>query len=325
MRRNPSPRTERAGGADPLEGLGVALVFRIVLRATIRNGYGILDAMADKTGGNHGNPVTHFGKQVRKERVARGWTLQDLAQHSGIAAPYLSRIENGHRPPTENVATAMDAVFPERHGWFLEYYDESKSWAPAGFRDWHEYEDRSTTLRIWAPSVIHGLVQTESYARALLSTMPGATEQLISARLADRLARQQRVIRRDDPPAVWLIVDEPALGRLVGSPEVMAEQMEYLLELAHQPHVTLQVMPLVGHPATASELIVSDGAAYAESLVGGYVVTDEVGVGTLFRLFATINSECYRASESLAMIGRKRGSWATGARAHTAEPTAGHA
>ena len=83
---------------------------------------------------------------------------------------HVSRIENGKRPPTENVATACDAVFPERRGWFTEYYEESRHWAevPASFRSWPEYEDKAAALRDWSPSIVTGLLQAEDYARALI-------------------------------------------------------------------------------------------------------------------------------------------------------------
>jgi transcriptional regulator with XRE-family HTH domain len=58
---------------------------------------------------------------MRKERLARGWSLAEFAQRTGINAGHLSRIENGKRPPTENVAAACDVAFPERKGWFTEY------------------------------------------------------------------------------------------------------------------------------------------------------------------------------------------------------------
>jgi hypothetical protein len=59
----------------------------------------------------------------------------------------------------------MDAAFPERQGWFLEYYDESRSWAAPGFRDWAEYENKAVRLHAWSPGQVHGLLQTEGYAR----------------------------------------------------------------------------------------------------------------------------------------------------------------
>lgn len=82
----------------------------------------------------------------------------------------------------------------------------------------------------------------------------------------------------------------------------MAEQMEHLAELATLPHVTLQVLPLVGHSANNSNLIVADDAAYIEHLVGGYVYTDAETFTELERIFVTIQAESYRASESVALF-----------------------
>jgi transcriptional regulator with XRE-family HTH domain len=70
---------------------------------------------------NGGNPATHFGKQMRKERLAHGWSLREFSARTGINFGNASRIENGHRPPNEKVALACDRVFPERRGWFSEY------------------------------------------------------------------------------------------------------------------------------------------------------------------------------------------------------------
>jgi transcriptional regulator with XRE-family HTH domain len=86
-------------------------------------------------GNRSGNPATHFGRQMKKERLARGWTLRELSARTGIAFGHLSRIENGHRPPTGAIADVMDRVFPERKGWFREYYEDSKSSIPPGLLD----------------------------------------------------------------------------------------------------------------------------------------------------------------------------------------------
>ena len=277
------------------------------------------------SGNNGGNPVTHFGRQVRKERLARGWSLQELSQRTGIAAAHLSRIENGRRPPTENVATVMDAAFPERRGWFLEFYDESRSWAPAGFRDWPEYEDRAARLHVWSPSVLHGLLQAEGYARALLGTLPGASAEVVEGRLRSRMERQRRVLLHDDPPEAWFIVDEHSLYRHVGSPEVMAGQMRHLAEVAALPGVTVQVLPAVAHPATQSGFLIAGEAAYAEHVAGGFVYTDEETVSSLLRLFDMLRGESYRVSESLRMIERLGETSWTGESPPIAGPTAGTA
>jgi transcriptional regulator with XRE-family HTH domain len=271
--------------------------------------------------GTAANPVSHFGKQLKKERLAHGWSLPELSRRTGIDAGHLSRLENGKRPPTEAIALACDDVFPERRGWFGEYYEDSRTWAPPGFRSWAEYEDRAARLSVWSPGVLHGLLQTEAYARALLETSPGVSDEVVEARLASRMSRQRRVLMRDDPPSACWIIDHAALYRCVGSPEVMAAQMGHLLEAARFANLTMQVLPAIAHPATQSGFMIADGAAYAEHVAGGYVFTDQETATSIERLFDTLRGECYRVSESLAIIGKAGDLW-TGASRATAEPMA---
>jgi Domain of unknown function (DUF5753)/Helix-turn-helix domain len=280
--------------------------------------------MPGKNGGANGNPVSHFGKQVRKERLARGWSLDELAGRTGIAAGHWSRIENGRRPPTENIALACDRAFPERRGWFREFYDESRTWAPAGFRDWPEYENKAGSLREWSPGIITGMLQTRDYARSLLETYPGVSAEVVAARLANRMTRQQRVLFRDEPPSAYYIIDHAALYRMVGSPEVMAGQMTHLADVASLPNVTMQVLPAVAHPATQSGILIADDAAYTEHVIGGLVFTDPETVTSLAIMFDSLRTECYRASESAAIIRRAGAVW-TGEQAATQAPTAGTA
>jgi hypothetical protein len=268
----------------------------------------------------------HFGRQVRKERLARGWDLDTLSRRTKINAGHLSRIERGVRPPTEALAKVMDAVFPERKGWFREYWEDSREWAPPGFRNWPEYEDKAVSLRAWMPGIMHGLLQTEAYARAILETSPDAAEEVTRVRLAVRMDRQRRVLGRNDPPQAMFIVDQLSLYREVGGPEVMAGQLHHLASVAARPNVAIQVHPAVAHPAGASEFILTDTAGYAEHVLGGGVYTDEQSISTLARLFDTLRGECYRVSESLALI-REVGEylWTTGERAASQAPTADRA
>ena len=92
----------------------------------------------------------------------------------------------------------------------------------------------------------------------------------------------------------------------------MAAQMRHLAMMAAMPNVTVQILPCVAHPAGASGFIVTDSAAYAEHVAGGYVFTDEETVSSLLRLFNSIHSESYRASESLRMIEGMAEAWTGG-------------
>jgi hypothetical protein len=72
-------------------------------------------------------------------------------------------------------------------------------------------------MRIWQPSSLSGLLQTEAFAFAVLQTFPGATAPQIDERVAARMARQA-ILTRDDPapPVAWFLVDEAALRRCIG-------------------------------------------------------------------------------------------------------------
>jgi hypothetical protein len=256
---------------------------------------------------------------MKKERTARGWTLREFSARTGINFSHLGRIENGFRPPTEKVAMACDRVFPERKGYFMELYAEMRTWAPPGFRDWTEHEDKTGTLRDWSPSVVTGLLQTSSYARAILETSLGVTEEIVATRLASRMERQRKLFTREI--RAWFVIDEPSLRRLAGSSAVMAGQMDRLLEVAAMPNITLQVLPPVVHPAGASGFVITDTAAYAEHVIGGFVYTEPEKVTAIDLLFDTLRAECYRASESAAVIREVRDSWATGESQLTPMPT----
>ena len=214
----------------------------------------------------------------------------------------------------------MDEVFPKREGWFSEYYEESKSWMPPGFRDWGEYEYRARELTIWVPNVPDGVAQTADYARAVLSIHPGVTGDVIEARLRNRLERQQQLLRNDGPTIV-LLVDQVALYRATGSAQIMAAQCQRLIEVAALETVTLQIVPAVAHPLATAVAVVSNEAAYTENAMGGSVYTSEESVTRMRRLIGTVRAEAAKASESLAMIQEADRRW-SGVKARTAATAA---
>jgi transcriptional regulator with XRE-family HTH domain len=273
------------------------------------------------------NPVRYFGQQVRRARRAAGWTLTEFGQRIGYDPGQISRIENGKRPPTELFAQMCDRAFPGRDGWFGEFYGESRTWiaTPPWFRSWVEHEQQAATLRIWQLGVLSGLLQTEQYARAILAVEPGVTEEQVSERLAARLARQA-ILARDDPPAAWFLVDEAALRRCVGSPEVMAAQLTHLGGVARLPNVTIQVVPSIAHAGLLGGFAVAERAAYVETAVAGQVFEDADIIAGLVTRFDTLRNEAFRGSESLALIERMCEQWtASGAKAAIRAPTAGNA
>lgn len=269
----------------------------------------------DDNHGNQANRVTgHFGREMRKDRIARGWDLRELSRRTKIDFGHLSKIENGKRPPTVRVATAMDLVFSERRGWYVTWVEDMRRAPeiPATFKDWADFEDRCRALRCWTPGLVNGLAQTREYAEAVIATETGLDDRAKRQRLDDRMARQRRILGRARPPLVTLLVDLASLYRLVGTNEVMSAEMRHLVELAALPGVVLQVAPEVGHASMVSEYLIADDAVWSESTYSGGTFTDDQTVADAALRFATLQSECYRAGESLALLEEMERAWTGG-------------
>jgi hypothetical protein len=182
-------------------------------------------------------------------------------------------------------------------------------------------ESLPVTLSVDGEAAASGLVQAEDYAAALIATSPGLSDDAAAARLKARMGRQRRVLGREKPPRVTLLVDESALYRLVGTADVMAAQLRRLLEVAAMPSVVMQVMPEVAHASVASGYLIADDAVWCENVITAGTYTDPETVGAMTLRFDTLRAECYRASESLALIGRLESQWTTGVHRPTRQVT----
>ena len=142
------------------------------------------------------------------------------------------------------LALARQAGTP---GWWHSYDDILPAW----FRTAVGLEEAATLIRAYEPQVIPGLLQTQGYIRAITAaSFPAATDDFSERAVALRLARQQ-LLHRPDPPGYWVVLDETALRRPIGSRHVMRDQIEHLIAAAQQPGITIQVIPFSAgwHPA----------------------------------------------------------------------------
>jgi len=122
------------------------------------------------------------------------------------------------------------------------------------FQEWADIEAQATVLRWYEPLVVPGLLQTEDYARAIITSgHPDRATPDDERRLAVRMRRQQTLGRRD-APTVWAILDESVLHRPIGGPSALVAQVEHLLELSSLPNVVVQVLPfgLSGYAAEST-------------------------------------------------------------------------
>jgi hypothetical protein len=133
------------------------------------------------------------------------------------------------------------------------------------------------------------------------------------------MERQRRLFARD--VLALFIIDELSLYRLTGTREVMGGQTRHLSEIAAMPNVTMQVLPAIANPGATSGFVIADEAAYTEHIAGGLVYPTGETVSALMRIFDTLRGECYRVSESAALLERLADQW-TGGSLPTAGPTA---
>ncbi|MGW4466456.1 helix-turn-helix domain-containing protein [Micromonospora sp. NBC_01796] len=205
-----------------------------------------------------------LGAQLRRLREANGVTREAAGWEIRASESKISRMELGRVGFKERdvadlltlygvhddgeravlLGLARDANEP---GWWHRYGDILPQW----FQSYLGLEAASSLIRTYEVQFIPGLLQSRDYARAvvLLGHRAAASEE-VERRVNLRMARQQ-LLTRPDAPQLWAVVDEAALRRPIGGPEVMWGQINALIEATKLPNVRLQVMPFAsgGHAA----------------------------------------------------------------------------
>jgi transcriptional regulator with XRE-family HTH domain len=211
------------------------------------------------------------GIELHRFREAAGITPEQAAYEIRASRSKISRMENGlvrfkERDVTDLltlygitdemtrsrlVTLARQANTP---GWWSKYGDIMADW----FEAYLGLEMAATVIRTFELQFVHGLFQTEDYARAVtLLGHTAAPDNEIDRRVSLRLKRQD-LLAGPNPPQVWSVLDEGALRRPVGGPKVMRAQLNHLTEMARLRHVTIQVVPFDrgGHAAAGGSFTV---------------------------------------------------------------------
>jgi transcriptional regulator with XRE-family HTH domain len=134
---------------------------------------------------------------------------------------------------------AQDAA---RRGWWEEYADS----LTADYQQFIGLEHEASSISLWHIEVVAGLLQTEAYARHVISSYnqveplaPGLIERMVRVRM-----RRQQVLEPEHGLQLWVVLDESVLKRRIGTGLVMREQLQRLVQDADRPNVTLQILPL---------------------------------------------------------------------------------
>jgi transcriptional regulator with XRE-family HTH domain len=207
-----------------------------------------------------------LGAQLRRLRERQGITREEAGYAIRASGSKMSRLELGRvgfkerdvtdlltlygvtddRDRETLLALAQDANTP---GWWHRYGDVLPGW----FETYVGLEEAAALIRTYEVQFIPGLLQTEEYARAVISLGNSAAPSTeIEQRVRLRITRQ-KLLTRGDGPRLWAVVDEAALRRPIGGREVMRGQLQRLIEATKLPGVILQVLPfrVGGHTAEA--------------------------------------------------------------------------
>lgn len=212
-----------------------------------------------------------LSKALRERRKAAGLTATEAAKRLEWDPAKVARMERNQwkLPDVHDIRLMLDlygvtdeiereglitlARQSRQRGWWADYSDVFRSSLP-------DFEIEATVIRTYEALLVPGLFQTPAYTAAVMRGGDVLDEAGIQRRVQARRARQE-ILERDNPPALVAVIDEAALLRMVGGPEVMHEQIRHLLELAARENITIQVLPLsVGsHPAmTGGAFVILD-------------------------------------------------------------------
>jgi transcriptional regulator with XRE-family HTH domain len=194
--------------------------------------------------------------ELRRAREARHLTQREVAEAMDWSLSKLIRIETGQVSIGTNDLKALLAYYgitddvrlnelidtaraSRQRSWWNSYRDV----APPEYLALIGFESSAEYIRTFEPILVPGLLQTQDYAHTVTSVLElGKTSRDISRLVKLRLERQDRVLRNDNTRMIF-ILDQAVIRRVVGSPQIMREQLDHLLMLDKQPNVTVLVMP----------------------------------------------------------------------------------
>ncbi|MEV0124100.1 helix-turn-helix transcriptional regulator [Streptomyces sp. NPDC050703] len=253
--------------------------------------------------------VEMVGQQLRLRREVAGLRVAEFAELIGYGEDLVRKIERGARIPRPEYLDKVDEVVGA--GGFVSALKKPMREAryPKRVRELAKLEERAVELGMYSNHNIHGLLQTEEYARALFRTRrPAYSDQALERLVAARMARRS-VFECSPVPEFSFVQEEVTLRRPIGGTMVLRRQLERLLEVTELRNVEVQVMPTSSgeHPGTGGRIQVlkfGDGTAMGrtDDEFGGRPVSDPRQLRILELRYGIIRAQALAPRESRAFI-----------------------
>jgi transcriptional regulator with XRE-family HTH domain len=272
-----------------------------------------------------------LGRELRRLREARGWTLSEAVEVLGNQATKLSRLENGQssvRPLDVRILCEALGATAEETAWAVEtakHCNQRGRWG--GYRSiWGKHfrmavdlEQDATVINVYQTELIPGLLQTEDYIRVVFAAMSKQySSETVEMGIKARLERQQ-VLTRPDLPQVDFVMSESAVARQVGDDSVMRDQLDHIIEVAKRPNVHVRVLPFKARTFTPEVVfsfqmfrIQSPGKArplevvYDEDYEDGRYRDDDESINTYGNLWQRLVGAALSPAESIELLRDRR-------------------
>ena len=261
-------------------------------------------------------PVTfraNFIEELRARRKQMGLLQREFAEKAHVSLSSVKKYEEGKKRPERKFAIWCDDFYG-CPGTFERLYDGMVAESyPSWFGPRVLFEDEATCVHEWEMRGIPGLLQTRSYASAVIrACRPYDTEDELERDAAARIERQN-ILMREDPPKLWVVLGEGVLRQAVGGIRVMREQLGHLLSLAETQRIVLQVLPFavsdapgVDGPAALFEFDESPTVAYLEGWGSGRVIKDPKEVAAIATALSMIKGCALSPIDSAQLMTRIR-------------------
>ncbi|MDX2390211.1 helix-turn-helix transcriptional regulator [Streptomyces sp. DK15] len=264
---------------------------------------------ADQSSGGPSNAAEFFGNEARELREALGFSQDGWAEEIKYSQPQISKVESGSVLASAAYADALDKAAKTPGVYARLRARLSKRGHPEWFEPYIDLERSASGVTDYSCTFLMGLLQTDDYAASVMrAAFPRETEEQIRGRVDLRVQRQ-RVLERETPPLLWVIVHEAVLRASVGGAEVMRAQLEYLTTRMQSPHVTVQVLPFKAGaapshlPFTLLSLDDKPHAVYTETPTHGGQVDDAASVvAGAVAMFDRLRMAAMSEDESLDLI-----------------------
>ncbi|MGW2643631.1 helix-turn-helix domain-containing protein [Streptomyces sp. NPDC001393] len=185
------------------------------------------------------SPLDYYGFELRRYREGAGLTQRQFGDVINYTGSMVGQVETARKLPTLDFSQRSDAALCT--GGLLTRLHPlvMRSQLPAWFQQVAELEVRAVEICTFQAQLIHGLLQSPSYVRAVLGVLD---QDKLGDRVAVRLARQ-RIFEKEEPPVFWMVLSEAALHQEIGGDKVMREQLAYLLTFEDDPRINVQILP----------------------------------------------------------------------------------